>query len=122
MAYDEGLAQRIRDLMGEDPALTERKMFGGLCFMTGGNMYAGVINDELMVRVGADAHDEWLARPGARPMEMGGRTSRGMLFVDGSVVASDAALKAWLDQAYGVASKLPAKEPGTKSRTRKRAR
>jgi TfoX/Sxy family transcriptional regulator of competence genes len=56
MAYDEELADRVRLVLSTRSGLTERKMFGGLCFMLGGNMCCGVVNNELMVRVGADNH------------------------------------------------------------------
>lgn len=81
MAYDEGLAQRVREVLAGRQDLSERKMFGGLCFMLGGNMCAGVIGDELMLRVGPDAWADVLARPHAREMDFTGRTSRGMVYV-----------------------------------------
>ena len=60
MAYDEQLAERIRGALRGRDDVTERKMFGGIAFMVGGNMAVGVIRDDLMVRVGSDAHDEAL--------------------------------------------------------------
>ncbi|MBT2458480.1 TfoX/Sxy family protein [Streptomyces sp. ISL-86] len=70
MAYDEGLAERIRARLRADPAVTEKRMFGGLAFLHAGNMAVGVIGDELMVRVGPDATDATdaaLAGPGRGP-------------------------------------------------------
>ena len=62
MAYDEGLAQRLREALASRPDVSERKMFGGLCFMLGGNMCCGIVRDELMLRVGPDAYEGVLAR------------------------------------------------------------
>ena len=63
MAYDERIADRIRQAMAGRGAITERKMFGGLSFMLGGHMYCGVLGEDLVVRVGAGAHAEALALP-----------------------------------------------------------
>ena len=62
MAYDEGLAQRVREALADRSDLSERKMFGGLCFMLGGNMCCGIVGDELMLRTGPEAYDAALAR------------------------------------------------------------
>jgi hypothetical protein len=62
MAYDEGLAHRVREALAERTDLTEKKMFGGLCFLLGGNMCCGIVGHELMLRVGPAARDEALAR------------------------------------------------------------
>jgi len=60
MAYDEGLAERVRERLGTDPAVTEKRMFGGVAFLYDGNMAVGVTGDDLMVRVGPDALGAWL--------------------------------------------------------------
>ena len=78
MAYDEGLAQRLRDYFFERENVVEKKMFGGLAFMVNGNMSVGVTNKgDLMVRVGKDGHDDALAQPHARPMDFTGRKMTG---------------------------------------------
>ena len=77
MAYDEGLAQRIRELLEDTPNLSEKKMFGGVAFLVNGSMAVGIIKDELMVRVGPEAHDHAIAEPHARPMDFTGRPLRG---------------------------------------------
>jgi len=82
MAFDEGLAERIRDHTETDPSISERKMFGGLCFMSGGNMCFGVLGSEIMVRVGPDAYAAALELPHAREMDFTGRSMRGMVYVD----------------------------------------
>ena len=111
MAYDEALADRIRNEIGDHPALTERQMFGGIGFMVGGNMAVGVMRDELMVRIGPDAFDEALARPGTRPFDMtpGGRPSRGWLLVAPEGFAADADLSGWIRAGVGYAESLPPK-------------
>jgi TfoX/Sxy family transcriptional regulator of competence genes len=109
MAYDHALADRIRAELGDHPALTDRQMFGGIGFMVGGNMAVGVIGDELMVRVGPDAHDDALARRGAREFDFSGRPSRGWIMVALDGIASDDDLGAWIRMGVAHAESLPAK-------------
>ena len=109
MAYDETLADRIRALLGPETHLTSMKMFGGIGFMDRGNMAIGIIKDDLLVRVGADADDDALAQPGARPMEFGGRTMKGFITVDRSAIADDAVLGAWIDRGLAFTKTLPPK-------------
>src|SRR5664280_1251369 len=98
MAFDEGLVERIRVATAGDPLMSERKMFGGLCFMSGDNMCFGVLGDEIMVRVGPDAYPEALRLPQAREMDFTGRSMRGMVYVDPDGVSEDADLVAWLQR------------------------
>ena len=109
MAYDEGLAQRVREALGDRADLTERKMFGGLCFLLGGNMCCGIVGDELMLRVGPAAWDGTLARPHAREMDFTGRSLRGMVYVGVDGFADDRDLASWLDTAVAFAGSLPPK-------------
>ena len=109
MAYDEGLAQRIRQRWAADPEVAEKRMFGGVAFLYRGNMAAGVTGDDLMVRVGPDASDAALARPGTRVFDMTGRPMRGWVVVDGAAVAEDDALGAWLAEGRAFAAGLPPK-------------
>ena len=109
MAYDESLAARIRDWLGDAPGVTERKMFGGICFMVNGNMCAGVTKDRLMARVGAPNYQEALKRPGAYEMEFTGRPMVGMVFVNAGDVASNATLTSWLEPCLTFASSLKPK-------------
>lgn len=81
MAYDEHLAQRVRDVLGRRAGLEERKMFGGLAFLLEGRMFCGIVNDELMVRVGPEQHSVALALPHARAMDFTGRPMKGMVYV-----------------------------------------
>jgi hypothetical protein len=109
MAYSAGLADDIRARIGAHPALSEREMFGGIAFMIHGNMAVGVTGNELMVRVGKDAHDEAVARPGARTFDMSVRPMRGWIVVAPEGIADDTALEAWIDQGVAYAESLPAK-------------
>ncbi|WP_329331594.1 TfoX/Sxy family protein [Streptomyces sp. NBC_00663] len=109
MAYDEGLAQRILERWAADPEITEKHMFGGVAFLYRGNMAVGVTGDDLMVRVGPDASDAALARPGTRVFDMTGRPMRGWVVVDGGAVVEDDALGAWLDEGHAFAASLPPK-------------
>jgi TfoX/Sxy family transcriptional regulator of competence genes len=109
VAFDEGLAERVRGLLGSDPRLSERKMFGGLCFMTGGNMCCGVMGDLLIVRVGPDAYAEALGEPHARPMDFTGRAMKGVVYVDPEGLAEDEDLDRWLERGLDYAGSLPPK-------------
>ncbi|MEV5440609.1 TfoX/Sxy family protein [Streptomyces sp. NPDC052682] len=109
MAYDEGLAQRIRERWAAEPDVTEKRMFGGVAFLYRGNMAVGVTGGDLMVRVGPDAADAALARPGARVFDMTGRPMRGWVVVDGAAVAEDDSLGAWLEESRAFAASLPPK-------------
>jgi len=109
MAYDEGLAQRLRECLADRADVTERKMFGGLCFLVGGNMAAGIVGDELMLRVGPAAYAECLARPHAREMDFTGRALKGMVYVAADGLSEDDALAAWLARGVDYAASLPAK-------------
>jgi len=114
MPYDESLATRVRALVATREGYSERKMFGGLCFMLNGNMFAGVVRDDLMLRVGKDAFDEALTRPGAKPMDFTGRPMAGMVFVEPQGHASDDALEAWLNDALTYVETIPPKAANPK--------
>lgn len=96
MAYDEGTVQRVRELLEDRPDVVEKKMFGGLCFMVQGNMCCGILQDEIMVRVGAEAHAEALAQPHAREMDFTGRFMKGMVYVAPEGHESDEDLEGWI--------------------------
>lgn len=111
MAYDEGLAERIREVLGERSDVTEKQMFGGIAFMLRGHMCVGIVKDDLMVRVGADAHEKLVRQPHARPMDFTGRPMKGFLYVSAEGLESDAALREWVDHGVAHATSLPAKSP-----------
>ena len=110
MAYDEALADRIRELITGEPLLTEQKMFGGLGFMVGGNMaVAASSKGGILVRVDPEEGERLIATTAAHPMEMRGREMSGWLRIDGADVASDDALDEWVRRGAAYAGSLPAK-------------
>jgi TfoX/Sxy family transcriptional regulator of competence genes len=106
MAYDEALAERVRDRLAELPGVTDKRMFGSLAFLTDGRLTVGVTGDDLMVRVGPEASDDALTQPGTQLMMMGGRRMRGWVRVDGAEL-DDEVLTAWLDRARAFVATLP---------------
>lgn len=110
MAYDEGLATRIRELVGhEHYELTEKRMFGGLAMLLDGNMAVGVHGDGLIVRTDPDQHEALLAEPGARPFDLTGRPMKGWLVVDPEGCAEEDDLRRWVGRALEYAQSLPPK-------------
>ena len=109
MAYDEGTAERIREVLADYSDVRERKMFGGIAFMLNGHMTLGLGNDDLMVRVGADKHEEALAQPHARKMDFTGRPMKGYVFVDAEGYAEDENLAAWVGRGVEYTLTLPPK-------------
>ena len=110
MPYDEELAERLRRLLRSEPDLTEKKMFGGLAFLIGGNMaVAASAEGGILVRVDPEESAELVATTTARPMQMRGRAMQGWLRVDGDAVATDTALGRWVDVGAAYARSLPAK-------------
>ena len=110
MAYDEELAARIRDLVADEPGLTEQKMFGGLAFLIGGNMAVAASGQGgLLVRVDPEESEAIVASSPARPMEMRGREMAGWLRVDAEDVRTKSELAAWVDRGTSYARSLPAK-------------
>ena len=116
MAYDETLAQRIRELLADKHSVVEKKLFGGIAFMLRGNMACGIVKDELMVRVGPERYDDALARPHARPMDFTGRPMKGMVYVGPEGLRSDADLAGWVRRGVEFAATLPAKKPSSTGR------
>jgi hypothetical protein len=110
MAYDEELAGRIRDLVGDEPGLTEQKMFGGLAFLIGGNMAVAASGQGgLLVHVDPEESEELAATTPATLMEMRGRSMRGWLRVAPEDVGTEAELAGWVRRGTAYATSLPAK-------------
>jgi TfoX/Sxy family transcriptional regulator of competence genes len=109
MAYDESLANRIRDILRARDDVSERKMFGGLAFMVGGHMACGVLGPDMIVRIGPDDHDEALTRPGVRTWDFTGRPTRGMVYVGPEGVSTAAELERWTAQGLAFAATRPSK-------------
>jgi len=106
VAYDEDLARRVRAVLPQGEAITERQMFGGLTFMLGGHTLCGVVKDALLVRLGPEGAGRALGQPHVRPMDFTGRPMKGMVFVDPAGVQGGA-LREWVDAAVGYARGLP---------------
>lgn len=108
MAYDEILAERIRNHFGDDPDVVEKKMFGGVAYMVRGNMAVGIHGDGLMVRLG-DGAAAALVEPGASAMTMGGKQMKGYVVIDAGTIAHDEPLAAWIERGVEFAGSLPPK-------------
>ncbi len=110
MAYDQELADRIRLLIGADAGLTEKKMFGGLAFLIGGNMAIAASGEGgILVRVDPAQSDELTATTPATVAEMRGRAMSGWLRIGSGDLDSDEELAAWIARGTGCARSLPAK-------------
>lgn len=109
MAYDEALAARVRKQLKKHKALSEIRMFGGLCWTIRGNMACGVLNDDLVLRVDPDLAAAYLREPHARPMDFTGRPMRNFLFVSSRAVATPAGLKKWISRGVDYALTLKPK-------------
>ena len=110
MAYDEELADRLRELIAGEAGLTEQRMFGGLAFLIGGNMAVAASGQGgLLVRVDPTESDSLLSTTKARPMEMRGRTMQGWLRVDAEDVRTKRELAKWVERGTSYARTLPAK-------------
>lgn len=109
MAYDEALADRVRDVLAPRADVGERKMFGGVAFMVGGNMAVGVLGEDLMVRLDPADAEQALTEPDTRPMDFTGKPMKGMLFVEPAGTESDDTLAGWVDAGADHAASLPPK-------------
>ena len=109
MAYDEGLAQRIREILEERDGFVEKKMFGGICFLLFGNMACGIIGSELIVRVGPAGYEDALSRPHTRVFDFTGKPMRGWVVVDSDGIGEDDELAEWIDAGAGFSLSLPPK-------------
>ena len=110
MAYDEVLARRVRELLADQNAVTEKKMFGGLAFLMNGNMCVGASRSGgLMVRIDPADTDSALARPHVAVMKMGGRTMAGWIIVAPENLKTKRELAAWVKRGVAFAKTLPRK-------------
>ena len=110
MAFDEGLAQRLRELVQARRGIAERKMFGGLAFMSHGHMFVGVLGSTLMARVGPAEYAHALAKRHVRKMDFTGKPMKGYVFVDALGLESDSDLKRWVEICLGFVDSLPPKK------------
>ena len=109
MAYDEGLAQRIKEFYKDVPNLEDKKMFGGVGYLYQGNMACGVHKDKLIIRVGADDHEKALAKEHTAVFDITGRAMKGWVMVDAAGFENDEDLKEWVLWGLNFAKTLPAK-------------
>ena len=110
MAYDEDLANRIRELIGDEPGLEEQKMFGGLAFLIGGHMSVAASGQGgLLVRVDPEQTEQLLGEPHARRFEMRGRQMDGWLRVDDAGLQTEDELERWVRRGVAYARSLPPK-------------
>jgi TfoX/Sxy family transcriptional regulator of competence genes len=114
MAYDEGLADRIRDTLAGEPGIGEKEMFGGIAFLHADRMFVGIVKDALMVRVGPDRHDASIRERHVRPMDFTGRPMKGYVYVSAAGYESDAELEKWVRRGLEHVQTLPAKPPKKK--------
>jgi len=109
MAYNEELANRVRKVLPTYKGITEKKMFGGICFMVNGNMICGVEQDNLVIRVGPDNYEEALKKPHARPMDFTGRPLKGFVYVRPQGHKIKKALISWVKRGFVYATSLKTK-------------
>ena len=107
MAYDRGLAQRVREVLVGRPGISERAMFGGLAFLVDGKMFVGIRNSSLMARVGPERHQDALAMPSVRVMDFTGRPMKGYVYIDPPAIAADRDLRAWVSWCVEFTCTLP---------------
>jgi TfoX/Sxy family transcriptional regulator of competence genes len=98
VVYNEALASRVRTVLAGQPEVEEKRMFGGISFMVGGQSCCAVLQDDLVIRVGSEQFDEVLAEPHVRPFDFTGRPSTGMVYVAGTGLSSEQALRAWVQR------------------------
>ncbi len=109
MAYDEEVASRVRQVLGELAGLEEKKMFGGLGYLLMGNMACGVNKDDLIIRVGPDEYEKYVALPHARPFDFTGRPMKGWLMIAPAGYKAEEDLVAWIKRGVDFALTLPPK-------------
>ncbi len=109
MAYDESLAQRIRDALVRAKNVEEKKMFGGVGFLLNGNMVVGVWKDSLIVRVGADSYEDALLESHVEQFDITGKPMKGWIMVQPEGIEEDEQLNEWIQRALEFVEKLPNK-------------
>ena len=110
MAFDEALADRIRQSLARRKSVEERKMFGCVCFLINGNALAGVWKDRPIARLGPDEGEAALREPHVRAFDITGRPMRNWVAVEPEGVEKDDQLKRWIERALKFVKALPAKE------------
>ena len=109
MAYDEGLAERLRDCLQDQDEVEEKKMFGGLCFMVSRHMCLGIVGEKLMARVGARNYEKCLEKRYVKVMDFTGKPMKGMVYVEPEGIAEDKDLEDWVNACLKFIRSLPPK-------------
>jgi len=110
MAYDEGMAERVREVLAGARGITEKKMFGGLCFLHRGNMLVGVSQRGLLIRFRQDEHETVMKAKHVRAMDFTKKPMKGFAYVDPAGFTTKAALEKWIERCMSYVSTLPKKE------------
>ncbi len=111
MACDEGLVDRVRNVLHGARGIGEIRMFGGVCFTLNGNMMCGVVKDELMCRIGEAAYEPALKRKNVRVMDFAKRPMKGYVFVASEGLAEDEDLRSWVEACRVFVGNMPMKVP-----------
>ena len=109
MAYDESLAERLRQRLARKKGVTEKKMFGGIGFLLNGNMCVGIWKDSLIARIDPAKYEQALQEPFVREFDITGRPMKGWVLVDPVGIADDDQLGDWVQRATRYVGGLPAK-------------
>lgn len=109
MAYDEGLAERLRDILRDQDDVEERKMFGGLCFMVSKHMCCGIVGEKLMARVGPGNYEQCLSKKDVKKMDFTGKPMKGMVYVEPDGIVEDEDLAYWVHICLQFTKSLPPK-------------
>jgi TfoX/Sxy family transcriptional regulator of competence genes len=110
MAYNEKLADRIREYLVDLKKIEEKRMMGGLCFMYKGKMCSGIVKDDLMVRVIPDRYEEALSHPFGRPMDFTGKPLKNFVFVSTEGFKKKTDLEYWLEMGIEFVNTIPVKK------------
>lgn len=110
MAFNEDVAERIRQALARKKGIEEKKMFGCICFLINGNALAGVWKDRLIARLGPDEGEAALREPHVRAFDITGRAMRNWVAVEPEGIEDDDQLKDWIQRAVKFVGALPAKE------------
>ena len=109
MAYDEGLAFRVEEMLMGRSELDEKRMFGGIAWLVNGNVAVGVFEESLICRIGPEEYKAALTKPGIREFDITGRPTKGWIMASDEAINEDNGLKYWIDKGLEFGSSLPAK-------------
>lgn len=109
MAYSEKLAEQLEKILADESHITQKKMFGGLCFLYKGNMLCGVVGEQLMARVGPSQYEQCLAKPYARAMDFTSRPMKGMIFIGQGGLKDSHSIQKWVECCLKFVRFLPSK-------------